>query len=68
MKIINQTTDELVLKEGNAQGIIFGIIFPVAGIALVFYTHFIVGVNLWVGLALFVVGIAFLFMSFVNHG
>jgi hypothetical protein len=63
MKIINQTTDELMLKEGNASGIIFGIIFILAGIALGFYSHFTVSPALWVALGLLVVGIVTIFIS-----
>ena len=63
MKIINQTTDELELKEGNASGIVFGIIFILAGVALGFYSHFIVSPTLWVALGLLVVGIVTVFIS-----
>ena len=63
MKIINQTADELGLKEGNVNSIIFGIIFILGGIVLGFYSHFTPSNALWFGLGLFVVGIATLFVS-----
>ena len=63
MKIVNQTTDELTLKDGNAQGIIIGIIFTTIGIVLGFYSHFVVGTTLWIALGLFVIGLAVVFMS-----
>jgi len=63
MKIVNQTTDELALKEGNAQGIIFGIILVIAGVALGVYSHFAIGATLWIALALFVVGLLLILMS-----
>jgi hypothetical protein len=63
MKIVNKTADELDLKEGNTSGIVFGIIFVLAGIGLGFYSHFTASPALWVGLGLLVVGIVTIFMS-----
>jgi hypothetical protein len=63
MKIINQTTDELNLKEGDAKGVVFGIVFVLAGIGIGFYSHFTVSPTLWVGLGLLVVGIVTIFIS-----
>ena len=39
MKIINQSADELVLKEGSASGIAFGVIFVIVGAGVGFYMY-----------------------------
>jgi hypothetical protein len=63
MKIINQTTDALALKEGDATGIIVGIVLVLAGIGIGFSTQFVVAAPLWIALGLVVVGLVVVFMS-----
>ena len=63
MKIINQTTDELVLKEGNTSSIVFGVFFVLIGIGLGFYSRFTVSNTLWVALTIFVIGLITVFVS-----
>jgi hypothetical protein len=52
MKIVNQTSDELVLKEGDASGIIFGTLLLLVGIGLGFYLSSSNSVVIWIALAL----------------
>jgi hypothetical protein len=63
MKIVNQTTDSLVLKEGDAKAIIIGIIFAIVGLFLGFNSGFAVTNTLWIALGLFVIGLVVVFMS-----
>jgi hypothetical protein len=63
MKIISQTADELVLKEGDAKGILAGIALVLVGIGVAFYAHLSASVELWIALAVFVVGLALIFLS-----
>ena len=63
MKIVNQTADEMALKEGSAKGIITAVVLVVVGIGIVFYSHFSPSVVLWIGIAVFVVGLLMLFLS-----
>ena len=63
MKIVNQTADELILKDGNIQGIILGMVFAIFGIVFSFYLNFVVGVNLWIAIGCFVIGLVIIFMT-----
>jgi hypothetical protein len=63
MKITNQTTDELVLKEGDAKGIMVGIVLVIVGIGVAFYSQFSPSIALWVAIAVFIIGLAFIFLS-----
>jgi hypothetical protein len=63
MKITNQTTDELMLKEGDAKGIMAGIVLVVVGIGVAFYSQFSPSIALWIAIAVFIIGLAFIFLS-----
>jgi hypothetical protein len=63
MKIINQTSDELMLKEGNIQNIVIGVILVLVGLGVGWYVHFAVSNPLWLAIGLLVVGLAVIFMS-----
>jgi hypothetical protein len=63
MKITNQTADALALKEGDATGVMMGIVLVLVGVGLGVYTRFVVGTPLWFALGLFVVGLVVVFMS-----
>jgi hypothetical protein len=57
MKIISQSADELVLKEGGASGIAIGAVLVVAGLAVGFALHASNSIAIWIGLALVVIGL-----------
>ncbi len=63
MKIVSQTADVMVLKEGSAKGVLTGVILAVAGIGIASYAHFSPSVPLWVGLALALVGVGMVLFS-----
>jgi len=63
MKIVSQSSDELVLKEGSASGIFLGIIFALAGALAVYFLHASSPVAMWIGLAFVVIGLGFVFFS-----
>lgn len=58
MKIINQTQDEMVLKEGNVSGILFGLLLLLVGIYMGYSIYTASGYTntLWISAALVVVG------------
>jgi hypothetical protein len=61
MKIVSQTSDELILKEGNASGMVLGIVFVIAGIGVGFYSH---APNIiWVAIGLFIIGLVSILLS-----
>jgi Tfp pilus assembly PilM family ATPase len=57
MKIISQSADELVLKEGGASGIAIGAVLVIAGLAVGFALHGSNSIAIWIGLALVVIGL-----------
>ena len=63
MKIISQTGDEMMLKEGDGKGIIAGVVLVVVGIGIAFYAHFIPSTLLWIGIAVFIVGLSMVFLA-----
>jgi hypothetical protein len=65
MKIINQTADEMALKDGNVGGLISGIIAIVGSLGIGGYAYFTYGWSngLWIAVAFFVVGLFVLFSS-----
>jgi Tfp pilus assembly PilM family ATPase len=63
MKIVNQSSDELVLKEGSATGIAIGAALVVAGVLVEIFLRPSRPVALWIGLALVAVGIAVILLS-----
>ena len=63
MKIINQSADELVLKEGSASGLIAGAAFVIAGVLAWYFLHRSNSIAVWIALALVAVGLAALLFS-----
>jgi hypothetical protein len=63
MKIINQTADELVLKEGDVKNIVAGAVLVLVGIGVMFYAHFTASTPLWIAIGLCVVGLIVAFVS-----
>jgi len=63
MKIISQSADELVLKEGSASGMAIGAVFIIAGVVVWYLGHASNPMVVWVALALAVVGIVTILMS-----
>ncbi|MGD0774030.1 MAG: hypothetical protein ABSC05_14530 [Candidatus Solibacter sp.] len=63
MKIISQSADELVLKEGGASGIAIGVVFVAAGLAVGIFLHASNAYAIWIALALVVVGIVAICLS-----
>jgi hypothetical protein len=63
MKIISQTKDELVLKEGSASGIIGGIIFVLAGAGFGFYIFPSHSPMIWLAVAFVVVGVGLILFA-----
>jgi hypothetical protein len=63
MKIINQTENELVLKDGSASNIVFGIVFLLIGLAIGYSGYNSGSKAVWVGVALFVIGLLIALLS-----
>jgi hypothetical protein len=57
MKIVNQSTDEMVLHEGSFQGIAIGTLCVVAGILGAYFLHATKPIALWIGLAAVALGV-----------
>ena len=63
MKIISQSADELVLKEGGASGITIGVIFLIAGLVVGYFLHSSNSIAIWIALALVVIGLVVICFS-----
>jgi hypothetical protein len=63
MKIINQSTDELVLKEGSATGIAIGVVLVAAGGFGGYQFHASSPYAIWIALAVVVIGLAAILFS-----
>ena len=57
MKIISQSADELVLKEGSASGIVVGVVMAIAGVLAGVFLRQSNPFVIWIALALFIIGI-----------
>jgi hypothetical protein len=57
MKIVSQSSDEMVLQEGNIQGIAIGIAFVIAGVLAAYFLHSTKPMAVWIGLGAAIVGI-----------
>src|ERR1035438_6165820 len=57
MKIVSQSSDEMVLQEGNASGIAAGILLVIAGILAAYFLHASKPMALWIGLAVSAIGV-----------
>lgn len=63
MKIVSQSSDELVLKEGGTQGIVVGAAFVIAAPLVWYFLHESNPIVVWIALAVFIVGIVVVLMS-----
>ena len=63
MKIISQSADELVLREGGASGIAIGVALVVAGVAVGIFLHASNSIAIWIALGLVVVGLVAICLS-----
>ncbi|HEV1284939.1 MAG TPA: hypothetical protein VNU44_06495, partial [Bryobacteraceae bacterium] len=57
MKIVSQSSDELVLTEGSASGIVVGVVFVVAGGLTGFFLRQSIPYATWISLAMVLIGI-----------
>jgi hypothetical protein len=57
MKIVNQSSDELILTEGSTSGLIVGGVFVLAGVLAGIFLRQTTPYAIWIGLALGVVGV-----------
>jgi Tfp pilus assembly PilM family ATPase len=63
MKIISQSSDELVLKEGSASGMVVGVVFAVAGVLAGYFLRQSNPLVIWIALALVLIGCAVILFS-----
>lgn len=63
MKIVSQSADELVLREGSASGIAVGAVFAVAGLFIGYRFHAANPMVIWIALAVVVIGLAVILFS-----
>jgi hypothetical protein len=63
MKIVSQSSDELVLKEGSTSGIVVGIVLVIVGLLAEVFLRQSNMVVFWVGLALVAGGVAAILFS-----
>jgi len=63
MKIVTRSSDELVLKEGGAGGILVGIVFVVAGVLAGIFLRQSNPIVVWIALAAALIGIATILFS-----
>jgi hypothetical protein len=57
MKIVSQSSDEMVLQEGNIQGIAIGIACIIAGVLAAYFLHATKPMAVWIGLGAVVLGV-----------
>lgn len=63
MKIVSQSPDELVLKEGSTTGIMIGVVFIIAGAVVGFMGHSSTPATIWIALAMIVIGVGLILFS-----
>jgi len=63
MKIISQSPDELILKEGSTSGIVLGVGLSVAGILAGYLLRQSTPYAIWIGLAILLAGVAVVLFS-----
>jgi hypothetical protein len=69
MKIMSQSSDELVLHEGSFQGIAIGVACVAAGVLGAYFLHATKPLALWIGLAVVVLGVGVIcFASSITVG
>ena len=69
MKIVSQSTDEMVLHEGSLQGIIIGALCVIAGVLAAYFLHATKPMAVWIGLGAVVLGVGVIcFASSITVG
>jgi hypothetical protein len=63
MKIVNQSADELVLKEGSTTGIAIGVVFVIAGALGGYFLHHSSPIAIWIALGVVLIGAAAILFS-----
>jgi hypothetical protein len=63
MKIIRQSADELVLKEGSASGIVVGVVLAIASVLAWYFLHKSNAIAIWIAPALMAIGIIVILFS-----
>jgi len=63
MKIVSQSSDELVLKEGSASGIAVGVAFVIGGILVGYFLHASNPIVIWIAPAVVLIGVAVVLFS-----
>jgi hypothetical protein len=63
MKIVSQSSDELMLKEGSASGITVGVVLVIAGILVGYFLRQSNPLVIWIALAIVVIGVGIILMS-----
>jgi Tfp pilus assembly PilM family ATPase len=63
MNIVTRSSDELVLKEGGAGGMVVGIVFVVAGVLAGIFLRQSNPIVMWIALAVVLIGIATILFS-----
>jgi hypothetical protein len=63
MKIVSQTSDELVLTEGSASRVILGIVISIVGIGIGIFSHASSPAAIWIAIGLFIIGLAVMLFS-----
>src|ERR1700722_7501105 len=63
MKIVSQSAEELVLKEGSTSGIVVGAVLVIAGPVVWYFLHESNPVVMWIALGLVVLGAVIILMS-----
>lgn len=63
MKIISQSSNQLVLKEGSTTGTMIGIVFVIAGALVGYFRHASNAAVIWFALAFVVIGIGLILFS-----
>src|SRR5271156_4971525 len=58
MKIVSQSSDELILQEGSTSGIVVGVVLALAGVLAGIFLRQKAPFVIWIALALVVIGIA----------
>ncbi len=69
MKIVSQSSDEMVLHEGSFQGIAIGVVCVIAGILAAYFLHATKPMAVWIGLGAVVLGVSVIcFASSITVG
>ncbi|MGA3023311.1 MAG: hypothetical protein ABSF98_00940 [Bryobacteraceae bacterium] len=63
MRIISQSSDQLVLKEGSASGIVIGVALVAAGVLAGYFLRHSNSIVIWIALALVVTGVVTILFS-----